>query len=140
MYGQPLKVTPSLKFLGVTIDNCLSMNYNMEHTEEACLLTRMNIARVNSTNATLLVHVYKIFVRPNMDYSCISLTARNKTQIHKLEVIQARRVYSSCISNKELCSYCNIVSAEQRIFALMNNWWRSDKDIKFLKIHQFFLV
>lgn len=79
----------------------------MEHTEKACLLTRMNIARMISTNATLLVHVYKIFVRPNMDYSCTSLTARNKTQIHRLEVIQAQRVYSSCISNKELCSRCS---------------------------------
>lgn len=73
MYGQPLKVTLSIKFLVITTDNYLSMNYEMEHTERACLLTRINIARANSTNASLLLRLYKIFVRPDMDYAYIYL-------------------------------------------------------------------
>ena len=73
MYGQPLKVTLSIKFLVITTDNYLSMNYKMEHTERVCLLTRINIARANSTNASLLLRLYKIFVRPDMDYAYIYL-------------------------------------------------------------------
>ena len=71
MYGQPLKVTLSIKFLVITTNSYLSMNYKMEHTERACLLTRINIARVNSTNASLLLRLYKIFVRPDVDYAYI---------------------------------------------------------------------
>ena len=54
-----------------------------------------------------------------MDYTCTTLTALNKTQRQKLEVIQnrcfhyARRaVDSTCISNNELRLRCNIVSVE----------------------------
>ena len=60
-----------------------------------------------------------------MDYACTALTQLSKLQRHKLEVIQnrclryARRtVDSTCISNSELRSRCNIVSVEQRILAL----------------------
>ena len=49
----------------------------------------------------------------------------------KLEVIQnrclryARRaVDSTCISNNELRSHCNIFSVEQRILALADSWWK----------------
>ena len=118
MYGQPLKVTNTAKFLGVHIDNHLNMKLHMEHIERASLISRMNITRLNSFNATLLIRLYKIFTRPYMDYACTALTALNKTQRHKLEVIQnrclryARRaVDSTNISNNELRSRCNIVSA-----------------------------
>ena len=66
-----------------------------------------------------------------MDYACTALTALNKTERQKLEVIQnrclryARRVVdSTCISNNELCSRYNIVSVEQRILALADIWWK----------------
>ena len=91
----------------------------------------MRIARLNSVNATLLIRLYKIFTRPYMDYACTALTQLSKLQRHKLEVIQnrclryARRtVDSTCISNSELRSHCNIVSVEQRILALEDSWWK----------------
>ena len=66
-----------------------------------------------------------------MDYTCTALTAPNKTQRQKPEVIQNRRlryarraVDSTNISNNELRSPCNIVSVEQRILALANSWWK----------------
>ena len=108
----------------------------------------MNITRLNSINATLLIRLYKIFARPYMDYACTALTALNKTQRQKLEVIQncclryARRaVYSTNISNNELRSRCNIVSAEQRILALADSWWKktsknNDDIINFTYHHQ----
>ena len=66
-----------------------------------------------------------------MDYACTALTALNKTQRQKLKVIQnrclryARRaVDSTCNSNNELRSRCNIVSVEQRILTLADGWWK----------------
>ena len=91
----------------------------------------MRITRLNSIIAALLIRLYKVFTRPYIDYACTSLNALNKTQRQKLEVIQnsclryARRaVDSTCISNNELRSRCNIVSVEQRILALADSWWK----------------
>ena len=131
MYGHPLKVTDSVQFLGVHIDNHLCIKQHIENIERASLISRMRITRLNSINTTLLICLYKIFTRPYMDYTCTALTALKKTQRKKWEVIQniclryARRaVDSTCISNNELRSRCNIVSVEQRILALADRWWK----------------
>ena len=83
-----------------------------------------------------------------MDYACTALTALNKTQRNKLEVIQnrclryARRaVDSTNISNNELRSRCNIVGVEQRILVLADSWWKkasknNDDIINFTYHHQ----
>ena len=91
----------------------------------------MRITKLNSINATLLICLYKIFTRPYMDYACTALTALNKTQRQKLEVIRnrclryARRaVDTTCISNNELRSRCNIVGVEQHILTLADSWWK----------------
>ena len=148
MYGYPLKGTESVKFLGVHIDNHLSMKQHIEHIERASLISRMRIAKLNSVNATLLIRLCKIFTRPYMDYGCTALTQLRKLQRHKLEVIQSRclryarrTVDSSCISNSKLRSRCNIVSVEQRILALADSWWKkasknNDDIINFTHHHQ----
>ena len=83
-----------------------------------------------------------------MDYACTALTNLNKSQRQKLEAIQnrclryARRaVDSTCISNNEPRSRCNIVSVEQRILALADRWWKkasknNDDIINFTYHHQ----
>ena len=85
MYGHPLKVTDSVKFLGVHIDSHLNMKQHIEHIERASLISRMRIARLNSINASLLIRLYKTFTRPYMDYVCTALTVVNKTQRQKLK-------------------------------------------------------
>ena len=148
MYGHLLKVTESVKFLGVHIDNHLNMKQHKEHNERASFISRVRIARLNSANATLLIRLWKIFTRPYMDYACTALTALNKSQRHKVEVIQNRcRRYArratdaTCTSNSELSSRCNIVSVNQRILALENSWWKkasesNDDIINFTYHHQ----
>ena len=84
MYGHPLKVTDSVKFLGVHIDSYLNMKQHIEHIERASLISRMRIARLNSINASLLIRLYKTFTRPYMDYASTALTGLNKTQRQKL--------------------------------------------------------
>ena len=107
------------------------MKYHIEHIESPSLIGRMRIARLNSVSATLLIRLCKIFTRPYMDYACTALATLSKTQTHKLEVIQnrclryeRRAVASTCISNNELRSHCNIVSVEHRILALADCWWK----------------
>ena len=78
MYGHPLKVTDSVKLLGVYINKYLSMKEHIEHVESASLISRIIIASLNSVNATLLIRLYKIFTRPYMDYACTALTALSK--------------------------------------------------------------
>ena len=131
MYRHLIKIADTIKFLGVHIDKHLSMKQHIEHIARASLISRMRIRRLNSVNATLLIRLYKILTRPYMDYACTALTILNKSQRHKLEAIQnhclhyARRaVDSTCISNNELRSRCNIVSVEQRILALADRWWK----------------
>ena len=151
MHGHQLKVTDLVKFLGVHIDNHLIMIhiYNIYNILKGHpLLNRMRITRLNSINATLLIRLYKIFTRIYMDYACTTLTALNKTQRQKLEVIQTRclryarrAVDSSCISNNKLRSRYNIVSVEQRILALADSWWKkasknNDDIINFTYHHQ----
>ena len=89
----------------------------------------MRITRLNSINATLLIRLYKTFVRPYMDYACTALKVLNKTQtklrIQNRSLRYARRaVDSTCISNNELRSRCNIVSVEQYILDLAHRWWK----------------
>lgn len=90
MYGQPLKVPSPVKFLGVIIGNHSSMKLRMEHVERARLVDRMNITRRNSTSATILIRLHKMFARQNVGYGCTALTTLNKSQRHRLQVIQNR--------------------------------------------------
>ena len=90
-----------------------------------------HMLNIYSANDTLLIRLYKTFIRPCMDFVCTCFIALNKSQKHRLEVVQNRclhytttAVASTCISNKKRRSCCNLVSVEQRILALANNLWK----------------
>ena len=87
MYCQTLKVASSVRLLGVITDNHSNMKLKVEQIERVCLMSRMNITRLNSTNATLLICLYETFVRPYMDYACTALATLIKSQRHRLEAI-----------------------------------------------------
>ena len=111
MYGQRLKVTESVKFLGVSTDNHLSMKQHMEHIEKASLINRMRNTKLNIIHVTLLIRLYKTVTRPYMDYAGTSLTVLNKILIQN-GCLRYGAVDSTCISNNELRFRCNIVSLE----------------------------
>lgn len=56
------------------------MKYPIEHIERACLVSRMNIVKLNSNDAALLIRLCEMFVRPYIDYGCTTLTTSNKIQ------------------------------------------------------------
>ena len=80
----------SVKLLGVIIDSLLSIKLHMEHIERLYILNRINITRFNSTNATLLICLHKLFRRLYMDHPCTALTTLNKSQRRSIEIIQTR--------------------------------------------------
>ena len=63
MNRQPVKVTNSVKFLGVHIDNHVNMKLHVEDVERASLISRMRTTRLNSVSAILLIRLYKTFTR-----------------------------------------------------------------------------
>ena len=80
MYCQPFKVTQSVKFLGVHIDNHLNMKLHVKHTERASFINRMRMTKLNSIKAAPLIRLYKTLTRPYTEYDCAAITALNKTQ------------------------------------------------------------
>ena len=87
-YIHTYKHIPTVKFKGATIDCHLNMKLHVEHLERTCVIGRMNVTKLNLTNTTLLICLYKIVVRQNMDYA--ALATLNKIQRHRLEVIKNR--------------------------------------------------
>ena len=57
------KHIPTVKFNGATIDCHLNMKLLVEHLERTCVIGRMNVTRLNLTNTTMLICLYKIVVR-----------------------------------------------------------------------------
>ena len=124
------------------------MKPHLEHIERTSLISRLRITMLSSISASLLICLYKIFTRPYIDYICTALTSINKTWRQKLELIlnhclrcARRAVDSTCISNNELSSHCNIVGIEQRILTLADSRWKkasknSDNIITFMYPHQ----
>ena len=109
-----------VKYLSATSMKDMWARENAEHANTLSTQTS-NHSSTSSTQSRL----YKIFTRSYMDYACTALTALNKSQRQKLEVIQnrclrygRREVDSTCISNNQLRSRCNIVSVEQRMVLL----------------------
>ena len=80
MYGQPVKVTDSVRLLSVYIHKHLSIKLHLEDIERASLISTIRITRLNSINATRLICLYKIFTRPYTYYACTTLTALKKTE------------------------------------------------------------
>ena len=87
-YIHTYKHIPTVKFKGATIDCHLNMKLHVKHLEKTCVIGRMNVIKLNLTNTTLLICLYKIVVRQYMDYA--ALATLSKIQRHRLEVIKNR--------------------------------------------------
>ena len=131
MYCQTLKVASSVRPHGVITDNHSNMKLKVEQIERVCLMSRMNITRLNSTNATLLICLYETFVRPYMDYACTALATLIKSQRHRLEAILKPMqkwqlilpVFLTIKFFLIISTCCNTVRVEHYILPVAKNWW-----------------
>jgi hypothetical protein len=91
IYGQPIPINHSPRYLGVLIDNKLNLNNHIENVKEKCL-KKLNVLKCLSyknwslcTNQQLTV--YKCLIRATMEYAPI-ITLTSEYNVNKLSGIQ----------------------------------------------------
>ena len=90
LFDDIIRPTNSAKFLGVEIDGILAYK---KHTDSVVdrASRRLNVLRVlasNGTDASTLMRLYKIYVRPIVEYGSAAFMSAPKTQLTRLQQIQ----------------------------------------------------
>ena len=130
MYGQKLKLTTCVKFLGIHIDYRLRFTAHLNHMQTAYNINRVNILKLRSFDPSFLISLYKTFIRPHFEYACTAKLCLPKTITKKLEVLQNKclRHARYCTSDNTHCSNVelrrqfNMDSVETRILKLASKW------------------
>ena len=90
--GQTVNPCREAKFLGVTFDSSLSFNTHVNVTVTKCR-RRLNILKALrgcdwGADPSLILCVYKQFIRPVMLYGCVAFCRLSKTQMIKLQRVE----------------------------------------------------
>ena len=94
LFDNIIRPTNSAKFLGIEIDGLLSFK---KHTDSVLdrASRRLNVLRVlasNGTDAPTLMRLYKIYVRPIVEYGSAAFMSAPKTQLSRLQHIQTEAI------------------------------------------------
>ena len=92
LYGEPLKIYPQVKFLGIIFDSKLTFQKHFEDVLERCnhryhRLRLLANKKWGSSPATLL-QIYKQCVRPIFEYGSLSTITASDNIISKLQRLQ----------------------------------------------------
>ena len=90
LFNDVIRPTSSAKFLGIEIDGALCFKKQTNSIYDRAM-KRLNVLRVlsaNGTDAPTLMKLYKIYVRPIIEYGSIAFMSAPKTQLSRLEQIQ----------------------------------------------------
>ena len=90
LFNDIVKPSKQAKFLGVHLDEKLSFKDHFE-TIQTLTIKRLNVLRLlarNSVEPNILMRLYKIYIRPIMEYGSFSFIAAPKTHFSKLQKIQ----------------------------------------------------
>ena len=90
LFNDIIRPVQSAKFLGVEVDGLLSFKKQMDSICNRAT-KRLNVLRVLSksgTDAKTLMKLYKIYVRPIIEYGSIAFMAAPKTQLSRLQGIE----------------------------------------------------
>ena len=125
LFNDVIRPVPCAKFLGVEIDKNLSFK---NHVDSICKRanTRLNVLKVLSrsgTDAATLMRIYKIYVRPIIEYGSIAFLAAPKSQLSRLQSIEndAIRIclrLPKYIRNNLLHDYASLKPFTERLFDL----------------------
>ena len=118
-------ILKSAKFLGVEIDSLLSFK---KHIDSVCDRSskRLNVLKVlayNGVEPKILMKLYKIYIRPVIEYGSIAFSTAPKTQLIRLEQIQNEAIRISLrlpryIRKSLLNQYASIQSIDDRLLRL----------------------
>ena len=90
LFDDIVRPTTHAKFLGIEIDSHLSFKKHFESIK-ARSTRRLNVLKVLSRNgveAAVIMKLYKIYVRPIIEYGCPSFVAATQTNLSHLQKIQ----------------------------------------------------
>ena len=90
LFDDIIRPVQSAKFLGVEVDGLLSFKKQMDSISNRAT-KRLNVLRVLSksgTDAKTLMKLYKIYVRPILEYGSIAFMAAPKTQLSRLQGLE----------------------------------------------------
>ena len=90
LFDDVIRPTNSAKFLGIEIDGALCFKKQINSIYDRAM-KRLNVLKVlsaNGTDAPTLMRLYKMYVRPIIEYGSIAFMSAPKTQLSRLEQIQ----------------------------------------------------
>ena len=125
LFDDIIRPVTSAKFLGVEIDSMLTFRKHFESVDNRSS-KRLNVLKVlahNGVEATVLMKLYKIYVRPLSEYGSAAFIAAPKTQISRLQKIQnqALRIclkLPSYIRTTLLHDFASIDTIQERLIKL----------------------
>ena len=130
MYNHKLETTDNVKFLGIIIDNHIKFNLHYDKIMKACNFNKHRIMSLKTNNCKLKTNLYKIFVRPHIEYGCTAMTLFPKEFIKKLDILQNNCLRHARIgldnhslSNIELRTLSKVDDLNTRILQLSRKWY-----------------
>ena len=125
LFNDVIRPTQSAKFLGVEIDSMLSFK---KHIDSVCdrSTRRLNVLKVlayNGVDPPTLMKLYKIYVRPIIEYGSIAFSTAPRTQLLRLEQIQNEAIRTALrlpryIRKNLLNEYASIQPINDRLLQL----------------------
>ena len=90
----PIRSVSSVKYLGVTIDECLSFNEHINRiSHRANSIKEFLQKNIKSCPLKVKDNCYKIMVRPIMEYACTVWSPYTRKNIQGLEAVQRRAAH-----------------------------------------------
>ena len=93
-YEQPLEQVKAMRFLGVWFDEKLTWNVHLDKVQNKCKKV-INILHCLSgqewgASRALLLNIYWALMRSELDYGCIAYMSAAKSNLKKLDALQAQ--------------------------------------------------
>ena len=90
LFNDIIRPTKNAKFLGVEIDGLLSFKKQVDsiHDRSAKRLNVLKVLACHGVEPKTLMKLYKIYIRPIIEYGSIAFTTAPKSQLDRLENIQ----------------------------------------------------
>ena len=99
LYGETLKASPQVKFLGITFDSQLTCQKHFEDILDPCNTRyhrlRLLVNQKWGPSPSTIIQIYKQCVRPIFEYGSISTITISDNIISKLQRLQNKFIYQN---------------------------------------------
>ena len=143
LFDDIIRPVKSAKFLGVEIDSLLSFNKHIDSVQSKSI-KRINVLKAlacNGVEPKILIRLYKVYVRPIMEYGSAAFISATTTQFERLHRIQNCAIRASLklpkyIRSSLLHEYACLEPIKDRLYklnhTLLPRMQRHNENIKLL--------